>query len=68
MKKLLILAVSTLVLTGCYHPASPTASPSRSPVGQSSCDVDKELEAIDNQLQDAEKEDIPQVDEKTLGL
>jgi len=69
MKKIALIALLALVLTGCSHqkPIS-TPSPSSVPVVQSSGDVDKELDAIDKELLEAEKEDIPTVDEKGLGL
>lgn len=69
MKKLVIIVLAGVVLTGCYHQQTASIpNPSSSPAVQSSGDVDKELDAIDKELQKAEKEDLPNVDEKNLGL
>lgn len=69
MKKIIGVSLLALLLAGCSHQKTPPASsPTPTPAVQSSGDVDKELDAIDKELQEAEKEDIPSVDEKNLGL
>ena len=71
MKKLFIVISVGLILSGCYHlptkaPSALVASPS--PIIQPSGNIDEELKSIDKELQQAETEDLPQVDEKSLGL
>lgn len=69
MKKIIGVSLLALLLAGCSHQKTPpTSSPIPIPTVQSSGDVDKELDAIDKELQAAEAENIPSVDEKNLGL
>lgn len=63
-----LLALSAIFLTGCVHtglyPAKP--SPTATPVVQSTGDADKDLQAIDKEME--QDTDIPDVTNSDLGL
>ncbi len=65
---LFLLTFSALLLTGCVHTSfyPPTATPSPTPTVQSTGDADKDLQAIDKELE--QDTDLPDITTTDLGL
>ena len=70
LKLVLLLTLTTVILSGCVHtglyPVQPTLSPTSTPAVQSTGDVDTDLEAMDQELE--EDSDIPDITNSDLGL
>lgn len=66
------IIAASLVLTGCSYQGlskgNPTPQPSATTTVQSTGNVDKELNQLDQDMNTAQKEDVPTVTQKDLGL
>lgn len=68
LKLSLLLGLTALILGGCINVPTPTPTPSPmpAPVIQSTGDVDTDLKAADQELE--EDSDIPDINNSDLGL